>query len=151
MKVLYNRINALSAFERADGSRVRLDPRDSAGDHVVIEDHEAELPSVVALCRSRKATLMSLEESSAFEKQRGQKAPEVPAEADAKAEAKAKADAEAEAEAKAKADAEAEAEAKAKADAEAEAEAEAADAASDDADDDSSKSGKGRKKKKSRG
>jgi len=78
-RVLYNKVNSLSAFERADGSRVRLAPRDQEGDHVVLEGDEVNLPSVVGLLRSRKVTLMSLEESSQFEKARGKKAPKVEA------------------------------------------------------------------------
>ena len=79
-RVLYNKVNSLSAFERADGSRVRLAPRDAEGDHVVLTDDEVNLPSVVGLLRSRKATLMSLEESHQFEKARGSAAPKVEAE-----------------------------------------------------------------------
>jgi hypothetical protein len=149
MKVLYNSVNATVGFDRADGSRARLGPRNTADDHVVIEDHEVDLPGVAGLLRSRKAKLLTLEQSRAFEDQRGRKAPEAP---DEKAEAKAKAKAEKEAKAKAEADAKAEEEAKAKAEADAKAEEEAkAKAAAEDDDDSSSKSTKGRKKKKSRG
>jgi len=138
-RVLYNRVNADVGFDRANGTRVRLGPRDSSNDHVVLEEHEAELPGVVGLLRSRRTMLLTLEQSRQFEDQRGRRAPAAP---DKKAEADAKAKAEEEAKAKA----EEEAKAKAKAAAEAEAEADA-----DDDGDDAPKSGKGRKKKKNRG
>jgi len=75
MKVLYNKIDAIVGFERADGSQVRLQPRNSAADHAMIEDHEADLPGIIGLHQKRYVVLMTLEQSHEFEKQRSPKAP----------------------------------------------------------------------------
>ncbi len=79
MKVIYNKINAIVSFEHADGKRARLEPRNSPNDHMVIQDEEVELPSVVGLLKNRKVTVMSVEQSSQFETKRGRKVTEATA------------------------------------------------------------------------
>lgn len=84
MRVIYNLQDSVTLL---DGGKIRLQPRNTPGEHVNITDEQANRTEVVMFSVHRRVNILTLEESAAYEAQRAQTAStvvvEVPAPAPA--------------------------------------------------------------------
>lgn len=82
MRVIYNLQDSVTLL---DGGKIRLQPRNTPGEHVNITDEQANRTEVVAFSVHRRVNILTLEESAAYEAQRAQTASTVVVEAPAPA------------------------------------------------------------------
>jgi len=78
VRVIYNLQDSVTLL---DGGKIRLQPRNTPGEHVNITDEQANRTEVVAFSVHRRVNILTLEESAAYEAQRAHTAQTVAVEA----------------------------------------------------------------------